>query len=80
MQGGNDMGYSITVRAKVGGVHYRHHHLSDKYDVINLFFSYMNKYNLPYEIKPSHFDLFKTDYIITWGLGTDQFVMIEKLD
>jgi hypothetical protein len=72
------MGYAITVRVKVDGVHYRHHHVSDKYDVINLFFSYMNKYNLPYEIKPSHWDMFVFDDIISWGFGTDNFVMIEK--
>ena len=71
--------YTLIVSAKVDGRYITHRHTSDKYDVINLFNSYKDKYNLPYEIKPTSFDLFDEDDLITWGFGADDSIIIEKL-
>ena len=71
--------YKLIVSVKVDGRYITHRHLSDKDDVINLFKSYKNKYNLPYQIKPSDWDLFLADDIISWGFGAEQSVLIEKL-
>jgi hypothetical protein len=71
--------YTLIVFVKVDGRYITHRHSSDKYDVINLFHTYKDKYNLPYEIKPSDWDLFLTDDIMSWGFGSEESVIIEKL-
>lgn len=71
--------YTLIVLVKVDGRYKTFRHTSDKDDVINLFRSYMNEYKLPFQLKPSDFDMFKSNDLITWGHGADQSVILEKL-